>query len=98
MKIIDIIRLDEKSMSLDKAKKFATTHYPDAEDETEALLTFLVKSVGHAKDDDQYQNAEISNLKQQVSQIKQSKAPPTPIMPIEPIKPQIDIKPPKELK
>lgn len=67
MKIREIIRLNESSMIVDKLKKFAKTHYSDAEDENEALLTLFARSLQHAEEDDNRQDVEIEKLKNDVN-------------------------------
>jgi polyhydroxyalkanoate synthesis regulator phasin len=83
MKIREIIRLNESSMIVDKLKKFAKTHYSDAEDENEALLTLFARSLQHAEEDDNRQDTEIDKLKNDVNilsnQIKKAnRSGPTP--------------------
>lgn len=73
MKIREIIRLNESSMIIDKLKKFAKTHYSDAEDENEALLTLFARSLQHAEEDDNRQDVEIEKLKNDLDNLKQPK-------------------------
>ena len=84
MLISELIQLNEKSMTLDKAINFAKIHYPDSKTPEEALLTLLVRSVHHAEEDDNRQDDAIADLQNQVNQIKQSKqeqpAPPRDIV------------------
>jgi hypothetical protein len=68
MKVREII-LTERAMFLDKVKQFAKGHYPDAENETEALLLLFAKSLKHAEEDDHRQDVEIANLKQLFNQV-----------------------------
>lgn len=72
MKIREIIRLNESSMIVDKLKKFAKTHYSDAEDENEALLTLFARSLQHAEEDDNRQDMEIQKLKNDLDNLKKS--------------------------
>ena len=76
MKMHEITQLTESSLLLDKLKKFAKTHYSDAEDETEALLTLFARSLQHAEEDDHRQDKEIALLKQEINKIKRSSSNP----------------------
>ena len=64
------MQLNESSL-INKLKKFAKTHYSDADDETDALLTLFARSLQHAEEDDHRQDTEIALLKQEFNKLKQ---------------------------
>lgn len=62
MQIKDIL-LNEVSTYINKLKKAAKNHYPEAESDDEALLYWLARSVEHAEEDDLRQDSAIDQLR-----------------------------------
>ena len=71
----EIMQLNESSL-INKLKKFAKTHYSDADDETDALLTLFARSLQHAEEDDHRQDTEIALLKQEINKLKRTSSQP----------------------
>jgi hypothetical protein len=61
MKIKELLIL-ESSAYLDGLKRRARNHYPDVETDDEAVIHLLGRSVNHAEEDDERQDAEIDQL------------------------------------
>lgn len=63
--------LAERAQYLSHAKELAKAHYGDVEDENEALLQFLAKSVMHSKEDDERLSDEVAQLKDRMAKIEE---------------------------
>ena len=63
--------LAERAQYLDHAKELAKAHYGDVEDENEALLQFLAKSVMHSEEDDKRLTDEVKQLKDRMAKIEE---------------------------
>lgn len=62
--------LAERAQYLSHARELAKAHYGDTENEDEALLQFLARSVEHSKEDDARLTDEVEILKDRVSKIE----------------------------
>lgn len=63
--------LAERAQYLSHAKELAKAHYGDVEDEDEALLQFLAKSVMHSEEDDKRLTDEVAQLKDRIAKIEE---------------------------
>lgn len=63
--------LAERAQYLSHAKELAKAHYGDVEDEDEALLQFLAKSVMHSEEDDKRLTDEVAQLKDRMARIEE---------------------------
>lgn len=62
--------LAERAQYLSHAKELAKAHYGDTENEDEAVLQFLAKSVAHSKEDDRRLTDEVEMLKDRITKIE----------------------------
>ena len=69
MKSHEFITLTESSMEIAKLKRYAVNHYPDAADETEALMILFARSLKHAEEDDRRQDNELKSLHKNVDDL-----------------------------
>ena len=68
--MIDIDNLFETSADIKHATEKAKSHYFDVKDDNEALLHLLIRSVKHAEQDDRRQFAEITELKNRLTELE----------------------------
>jgi hypothetical protein len=62
--------LAERAQYLSHTKELAKAHYGDVENEDEAVLQFLARSVAHSKEDDARLTDEVELLKDRITKIE----------------------------
>lgn len=60
-----------QDLDMDKIMHFAKMHYPNTPDKQAAFFKFVVRSLQHSKEDDEYLKHDSETMHKEISKLKQ---------------------------